>query len=493
MTGMPPALRLRPLRDLVAVAAPDVAVNELSLDSRAIAPGGLFLACRGTKQHGLAFLPQALANGAAAVLWEPAPGVAPPVTPIPALAVENLSARAGEIAARFFGEPSSRLHCVGVTGTDGKTSTAWLLAQALERLGEPCLYVGTLGSGRPGALTPGDQTTPDPVSLQRRLAGALDDGCRAAAMEVSSHALDQSRVAGTQFHTAILTNVGRDHLDYHGTLENYAAAKRKLFGLAGLKAAVLNRDDAAGAAWAAALARPTLYGIEGDVPAGARAVLARNVALSAEGLAFDVDSFAGRARLPSRLLGRFNVYNLLAALAALLEKGVPLAAACEALSRSATVPGRIEGFRGPKARALVVVDYAHTPQALAQVLQAVRAHTAGTLWCVFGCGGDRDRGKRPLMAAAAAQYADRVIVTDDNPRNEDPAAIVREIQAGFPAGFAAPVIHAREQAIEAAVRQAAAGDTVVVAGKGHEDYQIYGATRRSFSDRAFAAALVGAA
>ncbi len=494
---MPPSVTVRRLPDLVAgfaTGVPDVAVTDLSLDSRQVRAGALFLACRGTKQHGLDFLPQALANGAAALLWEPAPGIAPPAVGIPAIPVEGLSRRVGEIAARFFGHPSRALHAVGITGTDGKTSTAWLTAQALDALGEPCLYVGTLGSGRVGALAPGDQTTPDPVNLQRRLQQARADGLRAVAMEVSSHALDQARVGGMAFHTAVLTNVGRDHLDYHGTLENYAAAKKKLFTDYGARGFVLNRDDAAGAAWAKELAgtqsRLTVYGLDGDAPA-ARHVMGRSLQLRASGIAFEATTHAGSALIDSRLLGRFNAYNLLAALAVLLDQDVPLAQAASALSAAPTVPGRIEGFRGPKAAPLVVVDYAHTPQALAQVLHAVRAHCRATMWCVFGCGGDRDRGKRPLMAAAAAQHADRVIVTDDNPRNEDPAAIVRDIQAGLPRGLEAPVIHDRARAIETAVREAGVNDVVVVAGKGHEDYQLYGSERRSFSDRAFVAQLTG--
>ncbi len=496
MTRMPPDIVVRPLRELLAEfaeAAPELAVRDLTLDSRQVSEGALFLACRGTREHGLKHLPQALARGAAALLWEPAPGIAAPAAAVPAIAVEKLSERAGEIAARFFGRPAQKLHGIGITGTDGKTSTAYLLAQALDRLDQPCFYIGTLGAGRYGALQTGDHTTPDPVNLQRRLHGAVTGGCVALAMEVSSHALHQSRVAGMQFHTAVLTNVGRDHLDYHGTLENYAAAKRRLFEREELQARVLNRDDATGRKWAAEFPNVTVYGLDSEAPQGARYVLGRNLQLSANGLAFSVDSHAGRATIASRLLGRFNVYNLLAALAALLEKDVALDEACAALSACGTVPGRIEGFRGSPAQPLVVVDYAHTPQALAQVLQAVRAHTTGKLWCVFGCGGDRDRGKRPLMAAAAARYADRLIVTDDNPRSEDPAGIVREIWSGFPPGAEPPVVHDRARAIETAVREAASDDVVVVAGKGHEDYQIYGTERRAFSDRAFVRALLGQA
>jgi UDP-N-acetylmuramoyl-L-alanyl-D-glutamate--2,6-diaminopimelate ligase len=498
MTGMPPAVPLRRLPELVAgfaADAPDVAVGELTLDSRQVRPGTLFLACRGTKQHGLDFLPQALANGAAAVLWEPLPGVRAPAAPVPAVAVEDLSRRAGEIAARFFGRPAQGLHAIGVTGTDGKTSTAWLLAQALEALGEPCLYVGTLGTGRIGSITPGEHTTPDPVSLQRRLFEARAAGVQAVSMEVSSHALDQARVAAVEFHTAVLTNVGRDHLDYHGTIEDYAAAKRRLFEDFALQAAVLNEDDFHGREWSAQLraagriGRLVRYGLD----AGAE-LSARNVVLAPTGIAFDVQAPQGAGRIDSRLLGRFNVYNLLAALGALLVAGVALDRACAALSRVATVPGRIEGFRGPGAKPLVVVDYAHTPQALAQILHAVRAHCAGKMWCVFGCGGDRDRGKRPLMGAAAAAAADHVIVTDDNPRGEDPRSIVSEIVAGLAAGGpAARIIHDRAEAIRTAVSEAGPGDVVVVAGKGHEDYQLYGKDRRAFSDRAFVARLTGSA
>jgi UDP-N-acetylmuramoyl-L-alanyl-D-glutamate--2,6-diaminopimelate ligase len=500
MTGMPPAVLLRRLPELLTGLAPaatlaDVAVSELTLDSRQVRPGTLFLACQGTKQHGLDFLPQALANGAGAVLWEPTPGVAAPATAIPAVPIEDLSRRAGEIAARFFGRPAQGLHAIGVTGTDGKTSTAWLLAQALEALGEPCLYVGTLGTGRIGDVKPGDHTTPDPVSLQRRLYQARADGMRAVAMEVSSHALDQARVAAVEFHTAVLTNVGRDHLDYHGTIEEYAAAKQRLFEEFPLRAAVLNEDDFHGREWSAQLRATGRIGqvLRYGLDAGAE-LAARNVTLAPTGIGFDVQAPQGAGRIDSRLLGRFNVYNLLAALGALLARDVPLDRACAALAQAATVPGRIEGFRGPAAKPLVVVDYAHTPQALAQILHAIRAHCRGKMWCVFGCGGDRDRGKRPLMGAAAARAADHLIVTDDNPRSEDPRIIVGEIMTGLTAaGGTARIVHDRAEAIRTAVGEAGPDDVVVVAGKGHEDYQIYGTQRRSFSDRAFVAELTGAA
>jgi len=481
---------------LAGFAAPVAGINVtgIEMDSRRIAPGNLFLACKGQGQHhGLAHLDQAVERGAAAVAWEPASGWTRPAVRIPEIAVEKLAQHAGVIASRYYGEPTRDMFTVGVTGTDGKTSTAYLIAQALDRLDKPCAYLGTLGYGRIGKLDVATHTTPDAVTLQRHFSKMHEQGALSAAMEVSSHALDQDRAAGVHFDVAVLTNVTRDHLDYHGTVENYAAAKRKLFEHAGLKSAILNRDAAYGARWLEELGETTIaYGLDGAAPSSRRYVLGRKLQLLDSGLAFDVDSSWGQARIQCGLFGRFNAYNLLAALAGILQSGVSLHDAVLALNQSQTVPGRIEGYRGTKALPLVVVDYAHTPQALEQILKAVRAHTSGKLWCVFGCGGDRDRGKRPLMAAAAARYADELVITDDNPRSESPQAIVAEIKAGLPGASSARVIHDRAQAITEAVRAAGRDDAVVVAGKGHEDYQIYGADVRQFSDRGFVANLVGA-
>ena len=495
------ALASRPLRGLLegyAENVPDLQVGGVELDSRRVTPGSLFLAVRGHAQHGLKFAGEALKRGAAAIAWEAALDQPAPRFDVPAIAVEDLGRRAGDIAARYWRHPSHGVFSVGITGTDGKTSTAHLVAQALDRLGKPCGYFGTLGYGRLGRLADASHTTPDPVRLQALLAEQRDAGAHAFSMEVSSHALDQGRVIGVEFDVAVLTNIGRDHLDYHGSIEQYAAAKRRLFAWPGLRAAVLNRDDARGAEWARALSVPaeiTLYGIGGEPPARERYVLADDVDLHVGGLRFSVRSSWGEARADSRLLGRFNVYNLLAALACLLHDGVPLQDAVAALGQCDTVPGRIEGFRGPAAKPMVVVDYAHTPQALQQVLEALRAHTNGRLWCVFGCGGDRDRGKRPLMGRAAAELADVAIVTDDNPRSENPAAIVADILAGIPAELRGKlsVEHDRAAAIERAVRGAGADDVVLIAGKGHEDYQLYGSEVRSFSDRAHVAMLTGEA
>lgn len=483
----PRSTPIRTLDALLRVPAPPMALNGLSLDSRRLTPGGLFLACRGTRTHGLEHLPQALANGAAAVAWEPAPGVDAPQTAVPAVAVPQLSRQVSDIAARFYGQPSLALDVFGVTGTDGKTSIAWLCAQALDALGRPCHYIGTLGRGRIGAVTAGEHTTPDPVSLQAWLAQAADAGAEAAAIEVSSHALDQSRAAGVRFQAKILSNVGRDHLDYHGSVEAYAAAKRRLFDGAGVS--ILNVDDRHGRRWAAELEDVVAYAVESR-PAG-RHVIARGLEFSLDGLSFTADGSFGRARIESPLLGRFNVDNLLAVLAALLARGVPMGDAAAALARCTTVPGRMEGFRAAAGGPLLIVDYAHTPQALRSILTAARAHTAGRLYCVFGCGGDRDRGKRSLMGAAAAELADRLIVTDDNPRSEAAAAISDDILRGLPEGASVVVEHDRARAIALAAGEAGEGDVVVVAGKGHEDYQIVGDERRHFSDRAFVAGLLG--
>jgi len=502
---------MRPARSLQTLLAgyadaPDVEVSGVEMDSRRVMHGDLFLACQGRGQHGLAYLEQALEAGAGAVAWEPVRGQPAPAAPIvPLIAVPGLSSHAGEIAARFFGHPTRQLYTVGITGTDGKTSTAHLVAQALEQLQRPCAYVGTLGHGRVGQLSGGEHTTPDPVSLQRVIAHLREFGVEACAMEVSSHALDQARVTGVEFDVAVLTNITRDHLDYHGTVEAYATAKRRLFERPGLRALVLNRDDAHGRQWADELApqQPvTVYGLEGETPRRGAYVLGRELRLHEQGLSLDIDSSWGSATLHSRLLGRFNALNLLAALAAVLHAGVRLEDAVAALAQARTVPGRMEAWRGPGSAALAVVDYAHTPGALMAALEAARAHTGGLLWCVFGCGGDRDRGKRPLMGRAAATAADRLILTDDNPRSEAPEAIVEQILGGVTDGNAGTpdsglgtrvrVIHDRATAIATALREAAPGDTVLIAGKGHEDYQLYGSERRHFSDREYVARLVGA-
>ncbi len=453
-------------------------VSGLASDSRAVQPGDLFCAVRGGQQHGLDFLDAVRAAGAAAVVWEPPfPGRWPMSDgQWPLLAVPDLRRNLGRIASRFYGEPSRRTDVVGLTGTDGKTSCAHFIAQALSQAETGrCGLLGTLGSGVYGAVEPGLHTTPDPIRVQAWLAGLVAAGRRYAVMEVSSHALDQGRVNGVAFAVAVLTQLSRDHLDYHRMFVDQAPPW-----------AVLNLDDAFGQTLAvdpAVRARIIGYGL-GKRPAGlARWVWGKNLRLTPDGLHLVVESSWGGGELRAGLLGRFNAHNLLAALATLLALELPLDQALARLAQTAPVAGRMEQIGGGSGQPLAVIDYAHTPHALEQALTGLREHRGGRLWCVFGCGGDRDAGKRPLMGEIAERLADRVIVTNDNPRREDPARIVSAILAGMQGPAAATVLHDRRQAIGQALAEAQAGDTVLIAGKGHEDDQIVGAERLPFSDR----------
>ena len=464
-------------------------VSGLAADSRAVRPGDLFCAVRGGQQHGLDFLEAVRAAGAAAVIWEPPfPGRLPMSDgQWPLLAVPDLRRNLGRIAGRFYGEPSRRLDVVGLTGTDGKTSCAHFIAQALSRSETgPCGLLGTLGGGVYGAVEPGLHTTPDPICVQAWLAGLVAAGCRHAVMEVSSHALDQGRVNGVAFAVAVLTQLSRDHLDYHRTVAAYAAAKRRLFVDQAPAQAVLNLDDAFGQTLAvdpAVRTRIIGYGL-GKRPSGLkRWVWGQNLRLTPDGLHLVVESSWGGGELHAGLLGRFNAHNLLAALATLLALELPFDQALARLAQTAPVAGRMEQIGGKLGQPLAVIDYAHTPHALEQALTGLREHHGGRLWCVFGCGGDRDSGKRPLMGEIAERLADRVIVTDDNPRSEDPAQIVRAILNGMERPAAATVIHDRRQAIGQALAEAQVGDAVLIAGKGHEADQIVGTQRLPFSDR----------
>jgi len=467
-------------------------VRGLSSDSRAVQRGDLFCAVRGGQRHGLDFLDAVRASGAAAVIWEPPYHGSLPTDAgkCPLLAVPDLGQKLGRIASRFYGEPSQQMQVIGITGTDGKTSCAHFIAQALsDPETGPCGLLGTLGSGVYGAVAAGLHTTPDPIHVQRWLAGLAVAGRRYAAMEVSSHALDQGRVNGVRFAVAALTQLSRDHLDYHGTVEAYAAAKRRLFADHAPRWAVLNLDDPFGQSLAndpALQTRIVGYGL-GERPTRLeRFVWGESLRLSPTGLEMTVASSWGAGELRAGLLGRFNAHNLLVALATLLVLDLPFDEALARLAHTTPVAGRMERLGGGPRQPLVVIDYAHTPHALEQALTALREHCAGPLSCVFGCGGDRDPGKRPLMGAVVEQLADRVIVTDDNPRSEDPAQIVSAIVAGMQRPDAAAVIHDRRQAIGQALASAKAGETVLIAGKGHENYQIIGAERLPFSDQAVA-------
>ena len=492
----------RALAELVAgfaTAPPDLLVRDVTLDSHAATPGALFLACRGRTHHGLEFAPEAVARGARAVLYEPdGARVSPQLTRSAYLgAVPELSAHAGIIADRFFGEPSRRLTVAGITGTNGKTTCAWHLAQALQRCQRPAGYLGTLGVGVPPHVEATRHTTPDAVTVHRLLAELEAAGAACVSMEVSSHALDQGRVNGMRFHTAAFTNLTRDHLDYHGTMEAYGAAKARLLSWPGLSCRIINVDDPFGAALAATASGTRLIvtaratARSAAVPQGAQFVRARRVRAEALGLAIDVESSWGAVELPVRLVGEFNVDNALTVLAVLLAWDVPLRQAAQALSRVRAASGRMEMFGGRGRSPLAIVDYAHTPDALANALRAARLHCRGQLRVVFGCGGDRDAGKRPLMGQVAAELADDVVLTDDNPRTEDPRRIVADIVAGIPPGAPLVIEHDRALAIRMALERSAPDDVVLIAGKGHEDYQIVGEQRRAFRDQEIVADELG--
>lgn len=462
-----------------------IAVAELVSDSRKAAPGTVFAAYPGETRDGRDFIAQAVAQRVDGVLWEADHYQWDPALGVPNAGVAGLKTRIGEIAAHVYGEPSRALHMVGVTGTNGKTSVAHWVAQTLSQLGRKTAVIGTVGNGFPGALTPALNTTPDAIELQQRLAQYRQQGATACAMEVSSHGLAQGRVNGTSFNIAVLTNLSRDHLDYHGDMENYADAKARLFNWPGLGWVVLNVDDAFGQQLESETrpARVAGYGFQRG------AVIGEKLRLSQTGLHLAVRTDWGHAEFDAPLLGRFNAANLLAVLTTLLVSGVALEDACQALAHITPPPGRMQTFGG-NAHPLVVVDYAHTPDALEKVLATLREIVSGgRLICVFGCGGNRDKGKRPLMGQAAAKGADDVWITSDNPRNEDPRHIIDDILAGTGGAKMNIPVHVepdRARAIFEAIGGAHQGDVVLIAGKGHEDYQEVAGERLPFSDVAVA-------
>jgi UDP-N-acetylmuramoyl-L-alanyl-D-glutamate--2,6-diaminopimelate ligase len=482
-------MRLADLLDGFAPVAGhgDIVVSGLALDSREAATSYAFVALKGTRGHGIDFAAQAVANGAVVVLAE-APVPATDLG-VPVIAVAGLREKTGGLASRFHGAPSQALHVVGVTGTNGKTSTVQLIAQALAFLGRKPATVGTLGAGMHGALVEGERTTPDAIHMQSLLAGFRAAGATHVAMEVSSHALEQGRVNGIAFDVAVFTNLTRDHLDYHGTMEAYGAAKAKLFAFDRLGAAVINVDDAFGIKLAKSLPEGVTRlrtSMAHDATAKDAEVRADIIVTSARGLSFNLDTPWGMRTVRSALLGRFNVANLLSVAAVLGAMGESFDRIHAALESLQPVNGRMSRLGGDGKAPLVVVDYSHTPDALKQALLALRSHTKGRLFCVFGAGGDRDQGKRPQMAAIAERLADVVVVTDDNPRSEDGDAIVAQIMAGFAQPDAVRVERDREAAIRTALAEAKADDVVLIAGKGHETYQEGPEGKRPFDDLAVA-------
>ena len=475
----------------VAGIDPGLVITGLVQDSRAIQRGDAFVAIGGFGTHGLKFVDQARAAGASAILFEP-PASAEIPAPDDAIAVPNLRARLGELADRFHGRVSESMTVVGVTGTNGKTSTVQLLGQAWHLRGVRGATIGTLGAGLFGAVTPTGFTTPLVLQLHDLIDRLHDAGADALAMEVSSHALDQGRVDGVHFDVAVFTNLSRDHLDYHGDMARYGAAKARLFLWPGLRAAAINLDDAHGRAMRDALpadVRAIGLSSRGELGAELRADALR---FDNAGIGFDLVANDERHPVQSPLLGRFNVDNLLAVAGALFALGDTPAQIAEVLSQLQPVHGRMNRLGGDGRLPLVVIDYAHTPDALEQALVSLRAHAGARLVCVFGCGGERDRGKRPQMASIAQTHADAVIVTDDNPRREDGDAIVAEIMAGFLDADAVIVQRDRAAAIARAVGDAGPDDIVLIAGKGHEPYQDINGVIHPFDDTQVARAAMEA-
>ena len=492
-------MELRMLMKGMNVEAPDLIVTDITAHSGRSVPGGLFLAYAGDRHHGLEFIDEALAANVAAVAWEPSPQVAQPKFPdtVVGIAVPGLREHIGTIADQFFTAPSASLNVTGITGTNGKTTTAWLVAEALNRLGHTGAYLGTLGYGIGPALTPSALTTPGCIAVHRRLRALVDAGATDAIMEVSSHGLHQGRVDGVRFRTAVLTNLSRDHLDYHGTLTAYGEAKARLFLETGIETAVLNVGDAFGQALLGRLPTNvktvTVYVTDASKAEAAPDLTADLLGSGPDGLQLKLSGRFGQAELSSRLWGRFNVENIVVATGVLLAQEFSLAQAATALAGCIAPPGRMQTVERVPGQPTVVIDFAHTPDALRKALEAVKEHCRGYVWCVFGCGGNRDHGKRGAMGEVAVAMADRTIVTDDNPRDEDPSAIIREILDGTGNGAAVEVVQDRAAAIHAAIERAAADDVVLIAGKGSETVQIIEGQAREFSDELMARAALGLA
>jgi len=467
---------------------PKVAVKGLSTDSRELKEGYVFVALNGNTVNGRDFVEQARKARVSAILMDADDGLwGGEVAGIPILLIPGLRCLLGRIAARFYSEPCYGAEVIGVTGTNGKTSVVWLLDQALDALGRKAALIGTLGAGSFDHLCATGYTTPGPVKLQALLRSLRDNDFDVVCMEVSSHGLSQCRTSGVAFTGAVFTNLSRDHLDYHGDMENYAAAKARLFAAESLTFAVLNRDDAHVQRMREQLA-PDVRVIEFGAEEGDVHVLEQRP--MQRGLDLLLQTPLGECYLDTRLMGHFNVYNLLAVVATLVALDVAPAEIEQLAPGLQPVPGRMEVF-GQASSPLVIVDYAHTPDALKQVLMAAREHTDGELWCVFGCGGDRDRGKRPLMGKMAELFADEVVIADDNPRHEDPDAIVEDIVAGMKQKPV--IIRDRAEAIEWAITQAQSGDVVIIAGKGHETVQLVGDDAVPFCDREVVEKILGRA
>ena len=473
--------------------APAIPVNGISSDSRQLGEGFLFLACQGISSHGIDYLEEAIAAGVCAIAWDSSTTDAPVVPgDVAMIGVANLSAHLGEIANRYYGRPSANMKVFGVTGTNGKTTVAWLIAQCLQILEYKCAYLGTLGFGVAELQGGEGMTTPPAVELHERLASFVAAGADAAAVEVSSHALSQGRVDGVQFESALFTNLTRDHLDYHKNMHDYFESKARLFVECDTRNRIVNLDSEYGTELAARCGQNvvTVSTEFNRVANGRPYVFVRSVVANDQGSNITFSSSWGDGQFVLPLPGDFNVANAGIVLALLLSQGVSVAAASSALAGVDAPPGRMQ--RVAADGIAVYIDYAHTPNAIEVALRALRLHCRGKLWCVFGCGGDRDAGKRPLMGRRAERLADQVVITSDNPRGENPQLIIDEINAGFVKPESAVIIENRAAAIAWTISQAASHDVVLIAGKGHEEYQQIGAERLRISDYAVALAALEA-
>ncbi|WP_395497033.1 UDP-N-acetylmuramoyl-L-alanyl-D-glutamate--2,6-diaminopimelate ligase [Rickettsiella endosymbiont of Litargus connexus] len=466
----------------------DPIIKGLCQDSRQVKPGDLFFAYPGLDRDGRHFIPEAIAKGAAAILFESeGNSVERSSSSIPILPLHHLTAQLGPIAARFYDYPSRYLPVIGITGTNGKTSCTHFLADSLQQLQKPCGVIGTLGNGFYGDLKPGQLTTPDAIELQQLLANFRDKQAQAVVMEVSSHRLAQQRLNGTEFSVAAFTNLTRDHLDYHESMSAYAQAKRSIFDLPGVQQAILNADDPYAQLWLTELAEQLpVYTYSLHKPQAAwphiPQITVKKFDFNEQGLRAEIDTPWGEVFIENRfLMGPFNLSNLLLVLTILKNLHFSLAEISQVISKLKGVKGRMQAFHVP-GKALVVVDYAHTPDALQQVLRALRPHCAGELYCLFGCGGDRDKGKRPLMAEIAEQEADHIVLTNDNPRDEDPLQILQAIQKGFTGKKSVYREPDRQRAIAYTLATAQPTDVVLVAGKGHEAYQLINGIKYPFDD-----------
>lgn len=491
------------ITESVLSAHADVIINDIVLDHRKTNPGDLFIAYQGSKSHGLLYAEAAVEKGASVILWDGDCERREEIinalsSKVLCLECADLKQKSGFIASRYYDNPSKSLNVIGVTGTDGKTSIAHFIAQSLDSFDIHCGVMGTLGNGFVHDLHPTGLTTADELQVQKSLSEIKAAGAKHVVMEVSSHGLDQCRINGVDVNIAVFSNFSQDHLDYHKTLEDYAAAKKKLFCMPGLKVAIINLDDEFGRNLAAECRdRLCIWGYSSKPLVAELSeyadyiVVANSIEAAKTGYRLSVKTPKGSGCFEINLMGYFNVSNILASLAALLVSNVSFDEAISKLSKVRPVSGRME-ILAVEGKPVVVVDYAHTPQGLEAACRAVREHFSGDMWCVFGCGGDRDRKKRPLMARVAESYADHVIVTSDNPRFEKPELIIEEILSGFKDREKVVSISDRKQAIEKAIASARDGDVILLAGKGHECSQIVGDVHIAFDDRRVAGEILRA-